>query len=80
MAQVDQPARNPACERSLMNRKDIESPIGLDRLATVDEVFWAESAFSQGVLKPLSTSHSRNLPEDLMWLAFVSEIPASISN
>jgi hypothetical protein len=63
-----------------MNRKDIESSIGLDRLATVNEVCWAKSVFSQGVLKPVSTSHSRNLPEDMMWLAFVSEMPVSISN
>jgi hypothetical protein len=63
-----------------MNHKDIESSTGLDRLATVNEVCSAISVFSQDVLEPVSTSHARNLPEDLMWLAFVSEMPALISN
>ena len=63
-----------------MNNKDIESSIGLDRLATVNEVCCAMSVFSQGALEPVRVDHARNLPEDMMWLEIVDEMPTPLSN
>jgi hypothetical protein len=70
----------------------IESPIGLDRLATWDEVRCAMSFSSQGVFKLVGacdnfretdsdlSGRAYNLLEDIMWLAISSEILDSESN
>ena len=75
-----------------MNLVAIESPIGLDRLATWDEVRSAMSFSSQGAFQLVGTydecrevdsnftGRSCNLSEDIMWLAIVSEMPDSTSN
>jgi hypothetical protein len=75
-----------------MNLVAIESPIGLDRLATWDEVRSAMSFLSQGASELVGacddcreldsdfTGRARNLSEDIMWLAIVSEMPDSMSN
>jgi hypothetical protein len=67
----------------------VESCIGLDRLATWDEVRYAMA--SQGAfelvgacddcreLDPDFTGRARNLSKDT-WLAIVSEMPDSMSN
>jgi hypothetical protein len=77
---------------SLMKLVDIESSIGLDRLATWNEVRCAMSVSSQGALevigacddfRKMDSDFSRracNLPADIMWLAIISEMPDSISN
>jgi hypothetical protein len=69
----------------------VESCIGLDRLATWDEVRYAMASWSQGAfelvgacddcreLDPDFTGRARNLSKDIMWLAIVSEMP-SMSN
>jgi hypothetical protein len=75
-----------------MKPVDIESSIGLDRIATWDEIICAISVSSQsgftfvGACDDLREAHSDvsggacNLSEDVMWLAIVSEMPDSKSN
>jgi hypothetical protein len=71
-----------------MNLVAIESPIGLDRLATWDEVRSAMSFSSQGASELVGTceldsdfaGRACNLSEDIMWLAIISEMPDSMSN
>ena len=70
----------------------IESPMGLDRLATWDEVFRAMSSSSQCTIQladfrdDSSEMNSEvndgtdNLSEDDMWVAIASEMPDSKSN
>ena len=75
---------------SLTKLADIESSIGSDRLATWNEVCRALSFSSQGAPKPACDDFcetnsdfsgiARNLSEDDMWLAIVSEMPDSLSN
>jgi hypothetical protein len=61
-----------------MKPVDIESSIGLDRLATLKEVGFAMSFSSQGAFD--FNSRACKLPEDIMWLAIVSEMVDSIIN
>jgi hypothetical protein len=84
--------RNSARGGSLMNLVAVESPIGLDRLATWDEVRSAMSFSSQGAFELVGTcddcreldsdfaGRACNLSEDIMCLAIVSEMPDSMSN
>jgi hypothetical protein len=63
----------------------IDSSIGLDRLATWNEVRYAMSFSSQGVFELVVTCDASSemdgfVPEDDMWLAIVSEMPTSRSN
>jgi hypothetical protein len=70
----------------------IESPMGLDRLATWDEVFRAMSSSSQCTIElarrrddssemdSAFSGRTANLSEDDMWLVFASEMPDSKSN
>jgi len=69
-----------------MKPVDIESPIGLDRLATWDEVRCAMSFWSQGALELVSpcdefremdsglSLRAPKLPEDMTWLDIDSEM------
>jgi hypothetical protein len=71
---------------------NVESPIGLDRLATWNEVCCAMSVSSQVAFELFCTSRdfremgsdfrggACNLPEDTMWLAIAREMPDSLSN
>jgi hypothetical protein len=71
---------------------DIESPVGLDRLATLNEVRYAMSFSSQGALgfvvacddfRKMDSDFSGrgvNLPEDIVWLEVASEMLDSKSN
>jgi hypothetical protein len=61
-----------------MKPVNIESSVGLDRLATWNEVRCAMSFLSQGALD--FNSRVSKLPEDIMWLAIVSEMVDSIVN
>lgn len=75
-----------------MNLAAMESPIGLDRLATSEEVRSAISFSSQSAFERVGTrddrreaashftSRSCKFSEDTMWLVFVSETPDSMSN
>jgi hypothetical protein len=75
-----------------MKLVDIESSIGLDRLATWNEVRCAMSFSSQGGFELVCacddfreidsdfSGRACNLPEDIMWLAIASEMLDSISN
>ena len=75
-----------------MNILDVESSIGLDRLATWNEVCYAMSWSSQGGGEPAGADVnlndldsdlggcSSNLPEDMMWLAIAKALPDSRSN
>jgi len=75
-----------------MNSVNVESPIGLDRLATWNEVCCAMSVSSQIAFELIGTSRDYremssdfrsgacNLPEDTMWLAIASEMADSLSN
>ncbi len=75
-----------------MNLVAIESPIGLDRLATWDEVRSATSFSSQCAFELVGTCdecreldsdftrRACNLSEDIMWLAIISEMSGSMSN
>jgi hypothetical protein len=75
-----------------MNLVAIESPIGLDRLATREEVRSAMSFSYRGAFEPVGTRDdcrevdsdftgcSCNLDEDTMWLVIVDETPDSMSN
>ena len=75
-----------------MRPVDIERCVGLDRLATWNEVRCAILFPSQDAFELIGTSsdfcemnsdfsgHARNLPGDIMWLAIVSEMPDSLSN
>jgi hypothetical protein len=77
---------------SLMKSVSVESPMGLDRLATWNEVRCAMSISSQVAFELIGTSRdfremgsdfrggACNLPEDNMWLAIASEMPDSLSN
>ena len=70
----------------------IESPLGVDRLATWKEVLCAMSASSQCTIELADSRDdfngmdseinggTDNLSEDDMWLAIVSEMPDSKSN
>jgi hypothetical protein len=76
----------------LMMSVNVESPIGLDRLATWNEVCCAMSVSSQVAFELFCTSRdfremgsdfrggACNLPEDTMWLAIAREMPDSLSN
>ena len=69
-----------------MKPVDIESPIGLDRLATWNEVRCAMSFSSHGAIELVSacddfreidsdfSGRAYNLPEDKMWSAIISEM------
>ena len=69
-----------------------ESSVGMDRLATWDEVRCAMSFLSLGASElalPVEDSSeldcefdgwASNLPEDTMWFGIVSEMPVSRSN
>jgi hypothetical protein len=82
----------PGAEESLMNIVAIESPIGLDRLATRDEVRCALSFSSRRVLESIPTRDDVSEmdsdfgggacddPEDISWSAIVRELRDSISN
>jgi hypothetical protein len=74
-----------------MNLAVMERPIGLDRLATKEEVRSALSFSSQSAREPVRsgacrevdcdfTSRSCTFSGDTMWLAIVSEAPDSRSN
>jgi len=75
-----------------MSRVPIESPIGLDRLATPEEVRSAMSFSYRGAFEPSGTRDDRRevdsyltgrfckLDEDTMWLVIVSETRDSRSN
>ena len=70
----------------------IENSIGLDRLATWDEVRCAMSSSSQGAFELVGpcydfremdsdfSGRACNIPEDIMWLAISSGILDSKSN
>jgi hypothetical protein len=75
-----------------MKPVDIGSSIGLDRLATWNEVMCAISVSAEGALllggacndlREMDSDFSGsacNLPEDEMWLAIAREMPDSKSN
>jgi hypothetical protein len=75
-----------------MKPVDVESSIGLDRLATWNEVLCAMSGSSPGGFALAGTraafrkadadfsGGAGNLPEDTLWLALVSEMPDFKSN
>ena len=75
-----------------MNLVAMKSPIGLDRLATREEVRSAMSFSSQSAFEPVDsggdsrevdsdfTSRSCKFFEGTMWLVIVSETPDSMSN
>jgi hypothetical protein len=75
-----------------MKPVDIVSSIGLDRLATWNEVMCAISASDEGTLALVRDSNdlreadsdfsvsAYNLPEDDLWLAIAREMPDSKSN
>ena len=75
-----------------MKLVDIESPIGLDRLATWNEVRCAMSFSSQGAFELVGrcddfldmdtdfSGRACNLPEDIVWLAIVNRMLDSTSN
>jgi hypothetical protein len=82
--------RNPSCGGSLMKPVGIGSSIGLDRLATWNEVMCATS--DEGTFALVRDSDDLreadsdfsvspcNLAEDDLWLAIVCEMPDSKSN
>jgi hypothetical protein len=75
-----------------MNLVAMESPIGLDRLATWEEVRSAISFSSQSAFERVGTrddcrevdsdftGRSCNLAKDTTWLAIVSKMPDSMCN
>jgi hypothetical protein len=75
-----------------MKPVDSESSIGLDRLATCDEVRCAMLFSSQGASELVGScsdllgvdsdfsARACNLPEDIMWLTILGEIVDSTSN
>ena len=75
-----------------MKPVDIGSSIGLDRLATWNEVMCAISASAEGTIALVRESNDLresdsdfsvgacNLPEDDLWLAIALEMPDSKSN
>ena len=75
-----------------MNLVAKENPIGLDRLATRDEVrsamsFLSRSAFelagSRGARREVDSDFTGRAPllsEDIMWLAIISEMPDTPCN
>ena len=75
-----------------MKPVDIGSSIGLDRLATWNEVMCAISVSAQGAFALVRASNDLremdsdfsvsacNLPEDDMWLTIAREMPDSKSN
>ena len=75
-----------------MKSAELESSIGLDRLATWNEVMCAISVSAEGTLALVRDSNDLreansdfsvsacNLTEDDMWLAILSEMPHSKSN
>jgi hypothetical protein len=85
-------SRNLGFGGSLMKPIDGGSFIGLDRLATWNEVMCAISVSAKGVLalegacnvlRVMDSDFSGsayNLPEDDMWLVILGEMPASESN
>jgi hypothetical protein len=85
--------RNPGLGGFLMNFVDIESSIGLDRLATWNEVRCAMAFSPRGAFALVgacdnfldkTNSDFRGsaclLPEDIMSLAIIGEMPDFISN
>jgi hypothetical protein len=70
----------------------VESCVGLDRLATWDEVRYAMASLSQGAFEIVGacddcreldsdfTGRARNLSKEIMLLAILSEMPDSLSN
>jgi len=84
--------RHPLPGGSLMKPVDIGSSIGLDRLATLNEVMRAISVSAEGVF-PLGGAYPHlaemdsafrdsacNLSEDDMWMEIMREMPDSKSN
>jgi hypothetical protein len=68
-----------------MNILDVESSIGVDRLATWNEVCYAFSCASQGAFDPTSDmaefrGRDRNISDDMMWFAIANTMPDSESN
>ena len=75
-----------------MKPVDIKCPIGLDRLATWNEVRCAMSFWSQGAIELVSareeiremdsdlSGRASKLPEDMMWLEIASEMVDSKYN
>jgi hypothetical protein len=72
-----------------MKPVEIGSSIGLDRLATWNEVMCAISVSSEGVLalggtfnnlREMDSDFSGSARNDDMWLAIVREMPGSKSN
>jgi hypothetical protein len=75
-----------------MNRVVIESSIGLDRVATCNEVRYAIAFPSQVPFESVGarddliemdsrvSGHARDLSEDAMWLAIAQEMPDSKCN
>jgi hypothetical protein len=75
-----------------MKPVDARNPIGLDRLATWNEVMCAIAALDQGACAPVGDKEDLRvtdsdfsgvrweLSEDTLWLAIVSEMPDSKSN
>ena len=77
-----------------MKPLEIESPIGLDRLATWNEVLCAMSSSSQGAFELISacdnfreremdsdfSGRACNIPEDTMWLAIAGKMLDSKRN
>jgi hypothetical protein len=68
-----------------MNILDVESSIGVDRLATWNEVCYAFSCASRGAFDPSSDTaefrdRARNFSEDIMWFAIANAMRDSESN
>jgi hypothetical protein len=57
-----------------------DSSIGLDRLATWNEVRCAMSFSAQRALELVGERRACHVTEETMWLAIVKEISASIAN
>ena len=84
--------RNHGNGGSLMKPIGIESPTGLDRLATWNEVRRALSFSPQGTFVLVGAcddfremdsdffGRACNVAEDIVWLAIASEMPDSASN
>jgi hypothetical protein len=84
--------RNPGNGGSPMKPVGIESPTGLDRLATSNEVRWALSFSPQGAFVLVGncddsremdsdfSGRACNLPQGIVWLAIASEMRDSTSN
>jgi len=88
----DQKSRRPGRGDTLMKPVGIGSSMGLDRLATWNEVDRAISVSSQGAFAPVDDYENLRLAysdsggigwelsEDALWLAIIHEMPFSKSN